>query len=259
MNTREPHNAESDSATGWDAEASEAHGHLLRAAARCYCLNRLYVGTAHELKSPLNSMVMNVEVLRASLEAMGDSAKIHQLCRYAQALTHEVERLNQQLHLLLALIAPPDDIPTRINFAALLQSVTSTLAPQAKQQRVSVEVDSRGEAVSVVAVQSALVELLNLLSVHLLSGLANGGSIAISVVNDDAGVTVLLVAKGTSEVRSAATIVPPVVTGSFGLDEETTRHLAVPLLHLLGGALELDCSAEQTTAYRLTLPVSQES
>ncbi|CAN5691127.1 hypothetical protein BH23GEM8_BH23GEM8_20180 [soil metagenome] len=60
---------------------------------------------AHEIKNPLHSMVINLEVLRRRITREGGSPP-EELMRYANVLASELERVNHRIEILLRLVRP---------------------------------------------------------------------------------------------------------------------------------------------------------
>jgi signal transduction histidine kinase len=60
---------------------------------------------AHEIKNPLHSMVINLEVLKRRITREGGSPP-EELLRYAGVLSSELERVNRRIEILLRLVRP---------------------------------------------------------------------------------------------------------------------------------------------------------
>jgi signal transduction histidine kinase len=60
---------------------------------------------AHEIKNPLHSMVINLEVLKRRITREGGSTP-DELMRYAGVLGSELERVNRRIEILLRLVRP---------------------------------------------------------------------------------------------------------------------------------------------------------
>jgi signal transduction histidine kinase len=80
-----------------------ADDELMLRANKLDLLERLADGLAHEIKNPLHSMVINLEVLRRRV-ARADSAD--EVQRYVGVLAGELERVNRRIELLLRLSRP---------------------------------------------------------------------------------------------------------------------------------------------------------
>lgn len=66
-------------------------------------VERLADDLAHEIKNPLHSMVINLEVLRRRLVRLGPEPS-EELLRYASVLSSELERVNRRVDLLLRMV-----------------------------------------------------------------------------------------------------------------------------------------------------------
>jgi signal transduction histidine kinase len=105
-------------------------------------LTRFYLSMAHDLKAPLNAMVLNIELLRTTLGTGGDASpdvRGRQQERYVEVLRQEVMRLNRCLDGLLTQTPPLQGAPQRFDVRELIEELLLLLDPQAKEQRVSVD------------------------------------------------------------------------------------------------------------------------
>jgi two-component system, sporulation sensor kinase E len=68
-------------------------------------VERLADDLAHEIKNPLHSMVINLEVLRRRIARL-ESDSNEELLRYAGVLGSELERVNRRVDLLLRMVRP---------------------------------------------------------------------------------------------------------------------------------------------------------
>ncbi|HET7462558.1 MAG TPA: histidine kinase dimerization/phospho-acceptor domain-containing protein [Longimicrobium sp.] len=88
---------------GTDATSAPGDEALILRANKLGLLERLADGLAHEIKNPLHSMVINLEVLKRRV-ARADSAE--EVQRYIGVLAGELERVNRRIELLLRLSRP---------------------------------------------------------------------------------------------------------------------------------------------------------
>lgn len=81
--------------------------HSLRAN-KLALVERLADDLAHEIKNPLHSMVINLEVLRRRLQRMsGEGTEEH--LRYVEILSTELDRVSRRVDLMLRLVRPERD------------------------------------------------------------------------------------------------------------------------------------------------------
>lgn len=71
-------------------------------------VERLADDLAHEIKNPLHSMVINLEVLRRRLTRLEEGSG-EDLLRYAGVLSSELDRVNRRVELLLRMVRPHRD------------------------------------------------------------------------------------------------------------------------------------------------------
>lgn len=109
----------------------------LRLAAQMGVLSRLYPGVVHDLKSPLNTLVVNLELLKASISDAPDVARQE---RYVGVLREELQRLNRSIESLLPAAAPPSDETGRFDLRELVEEVGGLVLAPARHQSVKLEV-----------------------------------------------------------------------------------------------------------------------
>jgi signal transduction histidine kinase len=97
---------------------------------------------AHEIKNPMHSMVINLEVLRR--RAARHEPEEGDLVRYIGVVTRELERVNQTVDLLLSLLRP-----TRTGDAVTLNELMEGLQELVSFEATHREVDVRFEPASV--------------------------------------------------------------------------------------------------------------
>lgn len=191
-------------------------------------LERLADALAHEIKNPLHSMVINLEVLRRRLSRGSDGSD---LLRYASVLDEELERVSRRVELLLRLSRPDRTGAEETTLGELVEEVLELVQLEARgrDSRVDYHTDGRMSRIRVKR-QAARQAVLNLL-LQALDGLAPGDTLHVRVEGRD----------------GAATLT---VDGASAPDDHP-EHLAVAaaLADALGGRLERD-----DDALTLTLP-----
>jgi hypothetical protein len=129
-----------------DAEAQRQLGRELQTADRLAALSRVSGGVAHEVKNPLNAMLLHVEVARAKL-ARGDTAIEPQI----EIISSEIARLDRVVKTFLDFTRPVELRMTTVPVSELLEETVALARPQAEAAgiRVSLEDDSGGASVRV--------------------------------------------------------------------------------------------------------------
>jgi signal transduction histidine kinase len=95
--------------------------------------------TAHDLKTPLNVAVLNLELLRMRLRKLGTDED-EKIAGYTRAIESELRRMGRIFDAFFLLSTPPkgDEVPARVDLAPIVRDAASSVG-------LSVETD--GEAV----------------------------------------------------------------------------------------------------------------
>lgn len=94
----------------------------------------LYSAQSHDLRGPLNTMVINLELLKTTVRP--DHPKQE---RYVRVLAEELTRLTRALLPFLEQLRPPRGRHGRVDLKELVGEVEELLTPQARKQRARLE------------------------------------------------------------------------------------------------------------------------
>jgi signal transduction histidine kinase len=205
-------------------------------------VERLADDLAHEIKNPLHSMVINLEVLRRRIARLAD-AEQGDLLRYAGVLGGELDRVTRRIDLLLRLVRPE-----RGELTTLGETVGEMLdLVELERDRHGVTIDfepppmvARGNLRREHAWQLGMNLLL-----EALDSAAAGGTINIRT-EQQADRTILRLA-----------ITTPAAGGSYAVDAADSPRLAAAraLAQALHGDLEVS-EADSSLAFTVSLPTA---
>ncbi len=94
-------------------------------------LGRLTSGVAHEVKNPLNAMVLQLEILKSKLAEQGDRVKPQ-----LEVLSSEIRRLDRVVKTFLDFTRPVELRPTETKVEDLVREVLTLGEPQARANNV---------------------------------------------------------------------------------------------------------------------------
>ena len=119
-----------------DGGARDAIGPESESAARFRDLQTLHRSLAHDLRGPLNTIVLELELLRSDLveSRSAESSRLR-----IERLGREVGELRSGLERLLSLLAPPGTQGPGWDAVELASAVARLLAPQARLRGVALE------------------------------------------------------------------------------------------------------------------------
>jgi signal transduction histidine kinase len=136
-------------------------------------LERLADALAHEIKNPLHSMVINLEVLKRRLARTPDEGG--DVLRYATVLGEELERVSQRIELLLRLSRPERGEPEETTLTELLDEVMELVNLEARHREARVEYQRGAQMVRVRLGRQAARQIILNLVLDALHRCAGGG------------------------------------------------------------------------------------
>jgi signal transduction histidine kinase len=243
----------------------------LRLADRMRGIMILYRTMVHDLKAPLNVIVISLDSLYRSLtERKGDDAdrEARQL-RDLRRLQSELTRLQRSLQAYLDQTSGDEVGQTSFDFRRLTREVTVLLRPQARTQSVDIATRITEQPVNVFGYRDRLKQVVFNVAMNALEALSNGGTLSFELDVDEAnmvlrvrddgpGIDQELINRvfemhmttkpdgsGIGLFVARATLVDH--GGSIRLESEpgegTTAVIQLPLVHDVGGEQSADRSA----------------
>jgi signal transduction histidine kinase len=127
-----------------DPEAQRKINRELQTADRIAAISRISSGVAHEVKNPLNAMLLHVEVARAKL-ARGDTDVAQQM----EIIAREILRLDRVVRTFLDFTRPVELKLSTVSMQGLVQEIVQLARPQAAESQIKVSVTEDAEGVDV--------------------------------------------------------------------------------------------------------------
>jgi signal transduction histidine kinase len=161
----------------------------LRYSQKLTALGRLSAGVAHEVKNPLNAMMIHLELLRQKLSRYaGVPAAVvpggildapqfdaSSAIEHVSVISSEIRRLDQVLQGFLRFNRPEDLRLQPLDPAALLREVAQVVQPEADKTHVRLEIDAPPNVPFVNADASMLRQALMNLALNACQAMPNGG------------------------------------------------------------------------------------
>ncbi len=212
-------------------------------------IGRLMSGVAHEVKNPLNAMVLQLEVLKARLGE--DGGRVHP---QMEVLAEEMRRLDRVVKTFLDFTRPVEIHPVKVELEPLVRRVFALAEPQAKGNNVKLILASNGPVPPLLLDRDLMKQALLNLVLNACQAMPHGGELtvtprvkpsAIELDITDTGVGIPPEAQ--SKIFSLFYTTKPGGTG-VGLA------VVFRVVQLHNGSIEYSSELNHGTTFRITLP-----
>jgi signal transduction histidine kinase len=155
-----------------DPEAQRKLGRELQTADRLAAISRVSGGVAHEVKNPLNAILLHVEVAKAKL-ARGDTNVIPQM----EIISNEILRLDRVVKTFLDFTRPVELKLETVPVRRLLDEVLELARPQAEASKIRVIVNQDAEGAGVRIDRDLLKQAMLNIVVNAMQAMPDGGEL----------------------------------------------------------------------------------
>ena len=218
-------------------------------AAKIAAFGRLTSGVAHEVRNPLNAMVLQVEILKSKLGEQDERVKPQ-----LETLSVEIRRLDRVVKTFLDFNRPVRLRPSETDLSTLVQEVFTLAEPQAKQNKVHLVFQSNGVLPAVRLDRDLMKQALLNLILNGCHAMPSGGYLTIkprvlpnSVELEVADQGVGIPPESRPKIFSLYYTTKPGGTG-MGLA------MAYRIIQLHNGSIDFSSEVNRGTTFRISLP-----
>jgi len=234
-----------------DPEAQHKLGRQLQTAGRIAALSRVSSGVAHEVKNPLNAILLHVEVARAKLAA-GDTAVTPQM----EIISREILRLDRVVKTFLDFTKPVELRLRTLPVHNLLAEIVELARPQAESSNIHLKVQEDTEDLEVRVDHDLIQQAFLNVVVNAIEVMPKGGELTFqSLANED-----------TAEIRisdSGPGIAPELRDKIFRLYFTTKKEgsgiglaMTFRIVQLHDGTIDFTSEPEKGTTFFIRLPIA---
>lgn len=155
-----------------DAEAQRNIGRELQTADRLAAISKVSGGVAHEVKNPLNAILLHVEVAKSKL-ANGDTDVAPQM----EIVSREILRLDRVVKTFLDFSRPVELHFSTVPVSQLMEEIADLARPQAEASRIRVEVKQEAEGAEVRVDPDLLKQAVLNVVVNAIEAMRDGGEL----------------------------------------------------------------------------------
>jgi signal transduction histidine kinase len=229
----------------------------VRLASQLESLSRTYRTAAHEIRSPLSALMINLDLLRESLDGdlSADDGVRGRRETYVSVLRQELTRLNRSLAEMLTQSIPAPDSQQRFDLRALVAELGTLLAPQGRRQGVELSTSLPPDEVPLVGYRDRLKQAFLNIAVNALEAMPKGGRMRIEMERREDRVRVT--------VRDTGQGIPAELLARVYESDFTTKgggsgiglYVARAVVELHGGSIEADSAVGRGTDVQVDLPL----
>jgi PAS domain S-box-containing protein len=163
-----------------DAESARRIEDEIELSRRISASGRVTRGVAHEVKNPINAIVLHLQLLRNKLQQIDPDTT-----RHVDIIDSEIHRLDRVVQILVDFTRPRDLHLEETDLRVILDEVSLLAAPDAEQHGVSLVSELPKEPILVkVDVDFIKQAILNVV-INGVQAMPNGGSLAVTARRDD--------------------------------------------------------------------------
>jgi PAS domain S-box-containing protein len=235
-----------------DAESVRRMQDEIETSRRMSASGRLTRGVAHEVKNPINAIVLHLQLLQTKLQQIDPDTR-----RHMDIIGNEIHRLDRVVQILVDFTRPRDLHLEEIDFRRLLQEVITLAVPDAEQHGVTIDSPMPAEPLAVKVDTDFMKQAIFNVVLNGVQAMPNGGTLSISARREEDTVT--------TEIRDqGGGILPEIQDKIFELYFTTKKGgsgiglaQTYQILQWHYGSVDFESVEGQGTTFRLRLPLAE--
>jgi PAS domain S-box-containing protein len=211
---------------------------------------RLTRGVAHEVKNPLNAIVLHLQLLQSKLQQVDPDTR-----RHMDIIDNELHRLDRVVQILVDFTRPRDLHLEEMDLRRLLEDVIVLAMPEAEKHGVAISADFAADALPVRADVDFMKQAILNVVLNGVQAMPNGGSLDVAARRDEHGNIITEIhdqGKGIPSELHDKIFELYFTTKKDGSGIGLAQTYQVMQWHY--GSVDFDSIAGQGTTFRLSLP-----
>jgi signal transduction histidine kinase len=234
-----------------DAESVRRIGDEIETSRRLSASGRVTGGVAHEVKNPINAIVLHLQLLQNKLVELDPDTR-----RHMDIIGNEIHRLDRVVQTLVDFMRARELHMVEVDFRRLLDEVAQLAAPEAEQHGVTIERARWNEPLPVKADLDFMKQALLNVVLNGIQAMPQGGQLTLSARRNDDIVV--------AEVRDQGTGIPREVQNKIFELYFTTKKdgngiglaQTYQILDWHYGSVDFESTEGEGTTFRFRLPLA---
>ena len=225
-----------------------AHEEIVRSE-KLAAMGYLSAGMAHEIRNPLNSISLFIQLMRQTTTAPDQ-------LEYQAKILNEVERIDSIIRRLLDTSRRNRVVSSNVQIIQVIDSAIEAFLPQIETREIQVDRQYRCTPKTVIADPGELGQIFTNLFLNAIDAMSSGGRLTIEVFEKENRVIVLVGDTGNGIPEE---ILPSIFDPFFSTKSRGTGMglpVAQRIIRLYEGSMSVEHSSPEGTIFRLEFPAS---
>src|SRR5438128_12517242 len=235
-----------------DAESVRRIEDEIEMSRRLSASSRLTRGVAHEVKNPINAIVLHLQLLQNKLQQIDPDTR-----RHMEIIGNEIHRLDRVVQILVDFTRPRDVHLEEIDLCHLFEDVTLLAAPEAEQHGVNINLEFPGEPLNVKLNTDFMKQAVLNIMLNGVQAMPSGGTLSVAARRDEDIVV--------TEIRDQGGGIPPEIQDKiFELYFTTKKEgsgiglaQTYQIMQWHYGSVDFESRDGKGTTFRLQLPLAE--
>ncbi len=220
---------------------------------RLASISRLTGGAAHEIKNPLNSIALHLEVLKSKLDGSSEAVQGE-----IQVIAREITRLDRVVKSFLDFTRPVDLDFQHLDLVKLVEEVGTLVAPDAKRRNVEIVIRNEVDYAPVKGDRDLLMQGILNVVVNGIDAMPEGGPLEIGVLRGGSEWLVTVRDEGGGIPNEIRDKIYNLYFTTKGRGSGIGLAMTFRVVQLHGGTIDFTSDLGRGTEFRLRLAASKE-
>ena len=219
--------------------------------AKLAALGRLTSGVAHEVKNPLNAMVLQLEILKSKLTGQGETVGPH-----LEILSSEIRRLDRVVKTFLDFTRPVEIHPVPTPVESLVREVFLLAEPQALKNNVRLVFAHQGALPTINVDRDLMKQALLNLVLNGCQAMPSGGQLKVKPQTDGHHLNLEISDQGVGIAAEARQKIFSLFYSTKPGGSGIGLAMAFRVLQLHNGFIDFSSEPHRGTTFRVSIPVA---
>src|SRR6204780_3114429 len=237
-----------------DAESVRRIGDEIEMSRRLSASGRVTGGVAHEVKNPINAIVLHLQLLQNKLAQLDPDTR-----RHMDIIGSEIHRLDRVVQTLVDFMRARELHLVEVDLRRVLEEVALLATPDAEQHGVTIQRDMPQEPLSVKADLDFMKQALLNVVLNGIQAMPGGGELTISAHRDDDAAVAEVCDRGMGIAREVQDKIFELYFTTKKEGNGIGLAQTYQILQWHYGSVEFESTEGQGTTFRFRLPLSTAS